>query len=68
MTYTVTKTVEEQTKAELLAAIRKQTEAASNQIPRVAAATLRDLAEAYAVLTVEPLPLFPLQPPADDAH
>ncbi|MFD7884065.1 hypothetical protein ACFV3N_16700 [Streptomyces bauhiniae] len=61
---------EAQTKEELLTSIRHQAKEANRQLPRIAAASLRDLAEAYAVLTVAPLPLLAdsvAAPLSDDA-
>ncbi|MFF3310509.1 hypothetical protein [Streptomyces sp. NPDC002952] len=48
---------EDRTKDELLTAIRKQAEAAGRDLPRTGAAALRDLAEAYSVITAVPLPM-----------
>lgn len=56
MTIPITLTDETRTKAELLAAIRKQTDAAGKDLPRSGAAALRDLAEAYAIVTTPALP------------
>lgn len=47
------------TRAELLDAIRKQADAAGKDVPRNGAAALRDLAEAYTMVTAMPLPLLP---------
>ncbi|MGW5408997.1 hypothetical protein [Streptomyces spiralis] len=58
MPNTTTQTVEDRARAELLRAIREQTAAARTALLRDGAAALRDLAEAYAVITVEPLPLL----------
>jgi hypothetical protein len=61
-----TETMEELAKIELISAIRKQTDAASKDIPRSGAAALRDLAEAYAIVTTPTLlPLELLSSPAD---
>ncbi|MFE0727923.1 hypothetical protein ACFW2X_06665 [Streptomyces antibioticus] len=48
----------DQTRDELLAAIRKQTAAAALIEPQGGAAALRHLADAYAILTAQPLPLL----------
>lgn len=49
---------EARTRAELLDAIRKQADAAGKDLPRNGAAALRDLAEAYTMITAEPMPLL----------
>ncbi|WP_143662386.1 hypothetical protein [Streptomyces sp. Amel2xC10] len=48
---------EQSVRGELLAAIRSQTDRAHLLDPQAGAAALRDLAEAYSILTAEPLPL-----------
>lgn len=50
---------EARTRTELLDAIRKQADAAGKDLPRSGAAALRDLAEAYTMVTAMPLPLLP---------
>jgi hypothetical protein len=56
-----TQHIEDVAKDELLAAIRKQADVAGKDLPRSGAAALRDLAEAYSILTAAPLPLLPEQ-------
>ncbi|MFC8945933.1 hypothetical protein [Streptomyces rochei] len=50
----------EQLRDEMLAAVRKLTGYAAAASPQVGAPALRDLAEAYSILTAPPLEPFPL--------
>ncbi|MCD7440264.1 hypothetical protein K4B79_18795 [Streptomyces lincolnensis] len=61
----ITARPEDLAKAELIDAIRKQTDNARTQIPREGAAALRDLAEAYAIVTTPTLPPLELSTPVD---
>ncbi|MFF0597900.1 hypothetical protein [Streptomyces antibioticus] len=49
---------EQSIRGELLAAIRSQADRARVLDPQAGAAALRDLAEAYSILTAQPLPLL----------
>jgi hypothetical protein len=55
MTKPITPSAEDLARTELLDAIRKQASNAATQVPSVGALALRNLAEAYATVTAEPL-------------
>ncbi|MFC7909041.1 hypothetical protein [Streptomyces nigra] len=54
-----TATMQDLVKIDLLSAIRSQTDAARRDLPGPGSAALRNLAEAYAIVTAPTLPLFP---------